>query len=127
MQKSMRQRSLEKYDKMIAYAERQPQKECPDHIRMTKEISLTWYADSCPYCQKFVVSDCRNCPLLYGEFDDDTYETRHCCRGLWTKMDSAKTWKTWLRYANLIRKYIEDPELFNSNWHKYFTKSGKEK
>jgi predicted amidophosphoribosyltransferase len=97
--KRIQQQAIEHYDRMIAWAEKQPARDHADFSKMEIEIHEDYYSEDCVYCQKFIYK-CRICPL--GN------EIEQCCNELWFKMDDAKTWRTWLKYARLVRQYIID-------------------
>lgn len=94
--------AISHYDTMIIFAENQPGRNVPSLYYMLRQIGKTWKSDSCPYCKKYK-DICDNCFL--GTSNGILNELG-CCGGLWNKMNAAKTWKTWVKYAKLIREYI---------------------
>jgi hypothetical protein len=100
----LKKEALAHYDRMIAWVEKQPAGNESNHIAMFIEIGERYYGDHCPYCQKYgdSIYECQGCELRGSEELGTA-----CCDGLWNKMVDAKTWKTWLKYAKLVKEYIE--------------------
>jgi hypothetical protein len=108
--KRIQKQSIWKYDQTIAFAKTQPQRNKPDERLMLEKIGIDWHSDYCPYCEKYLdfkkSNACFNCPLSNNE--KSTIGSENCCNGLWEKMNKAKTWKTWRKYAELIIEYIKE-------------------
>ena len=109
MSTSIKQQTIESYDKKIKWMEEQPLRRRPNYTKMFKEIKIGAGARSCPYCKKYLDTNfCLKCKLnptkkmIIG--DSETY----CCNGLWEKMRYARTYMTAIKYAKLVRQYIID-------------------
>jgi len=94
-----KQKSLDHYDRMIAWAEKQKPNEYADFEKMKYYINEFPGATNCAYCQKY--KWCWGCEL-HGVSDSG------CCNGLHDKMCNAKTWKIWIKRAKKVREYIKD-------------------
>ena len=92
-------KTLIHYDKMIEWAKTQNKQACPSFVRMTFDIGESWGANYCPYCHKYSILGCSNCPL------DDKHG---CCNGLWETMDKSETWEEWIENAIIVRNYIKE-------------------
>lgn len=103
MRKSLKQQALDHYDKMIAWVETKSKIYHVRSISMENKIGEWWNGNSCSYCNEFR-TNLKECPL--NSLKD--YENCSCCNDLWLKMHNAKTWKTWLKYAKLVREYIKE-------------------
>jgi len=101
MSKSIKQKAIEHYDRMIAWAEKQRVNGFPLLTIMFDEIGEHWDGEYCPYCLTYKSCSCCNLDII-------SKATFHCCNGLWSKMYRAKTWKTWIKYAKQVRQYIID-------------------
>lgn len=100
--KRIQKQALAHYDRMIEWVEKQNPRSRVDMFVMLDEISEGWTDDYCSYCKKMGVYDyCEGCEL-------HTPGHGHCCNGLWFKMNYSATWKTWLKYAKLVREYIRE-------------------
>lgn len=89
--------ALAHYDRMIVWAEkRRKNAPCASEM-MDAAIGEYWGAEACVYCRNY---ECPKCPL--GESPTE------CCKSLWKDMNEARTWKTWVKRAKLVRQYIED-------------------
>ena len=96
-----KQKALDHYDRMIAWAEKQKPNEYADFEKMKYYIDEVPGVNDCDYCKKYIYKWCRNCEL-YGENNSG------CCNGLHGKMCNSKTWKTWIKRAKKVREYIKD-------------------
>ena len=116
---SLKKSSLRKYSKMIAFARKMPPNSKPNEETMIRRIEVGWHGSDCPYCEVFLsmIRGCQGCPLRGSSLSQRLFGER-CCDGLWNKMDKSVTWKEWIVFALLIRRFIEDPELFRKNWKK---------
>jgi hypothetical protein len=119
---TMKERSILKYDLLIAWAK------CQQYIFKNKEtdsdvmlasIGIDWYTDSCEYCEKHfdIASSCIECPLslIYKTKTKTKHKTNAvtrrtvwCCDGLWLKMSRSRTWGEWAKNAELVRDYIKE-------------------
>jgi hypothetical protein len=110
MSKSIKQQTIESYNKKIKWMEKQPLREKPDYKKMYKTIGIGIGAMSCPYCHKYLqMHYCFNCklnPTEKGLWEESS--EIYCCNGLWLKMKKARTYKTAIKYAKLVRQYIID-------------------
>ena len=98
---TLKQKALAHYDRMIAWAEKQPTKSYVDPYEMESSIGEHYDGEYCAYCRKHIL--CSTCDLYakskkYGE---------HCCGGRWISMSISKTWSTWVKRARRVREYIE--------------------
>ena len=94
----LQKEALAHYDRMIEWAEMQPQDDHPSP-QMYIEINEYWGCEDCSYCRAYGNNSCNNCPL---SGDDDS-----CCNGLYRKMYYANTWSEWIEYAQEIKEYIK--------------------
>lgn len=85
---------------MIAFAKKQNLKEEPNTATMIAAIGETWYSKNCPYCKEYYRQGCDICPL--------NTPGSSCCNGIWVKMNYAKTWREWIKYAKKVIKYIKE-------------------
>ena len=114
MKKTMKEKSLAKYDKKIAWAKGQKQSAFPCEDDMEEAIGLSWRSKDCPYCGKFFDSrECFECPLNPLQHNknyamNSDASSRICCNGLWMNMASSKTWEEWVENARKVRAYIEE-------------------
>lgn len=104
MGKSIKQKALEHYDRMISCAEKLIPN-MTDYLRMEFLIHESWFGDNCPYCTVYQINECENCPLTVDEYDD---LSANCCDGLWLSMSKSRTWTTWIKRAKLVRQYVEE-------------------
>jgi hypothetical protein len=104
--KQIQREAISHYDRMIKYAQTQ------DSLDMPDQEQINWHGWECSYCARYS-SDrveerkCIGCPLSKDGIAM-VWGSKNCCAGLWSKMDRALTWKTWLKYARLVRQYIID-------------------
>jgi len=96
---TIKQKSLDHYDRMIAWAGKQKPNEYADLKKMKYYINEVPGAMDCTYCQKY--KWCWGCELR-------GVSGSGCCNGLYDKMCNAKTWKTWIKRAKKVREYIKD-------------------
>lgn len=97
----LKEKTLQHYDRMIAWAEAQNPSGLVTFRAMFAGIRETWGSENCPYCMEVDVQ-CTSC-ILKGNSDSAS-----CCNGLWKRMSSSKTWKEWAEKARDVRKYVED-------------------
>ena len=98
-----KQKALDHYDRMIAWAEKQPKNDFRPLMHIMKNSLGEDYGGlDCPYCRENYNAGCK-CKLYTIKTD-----RHHCCAGLWQKMCNAKTWKTWIKRAKKVREYIKD-------------------
>jgi len=95
--KQLQKEALAHYDRMIAWAEKQPKRGKPSHVKMASYIGEWAGPAKCSYCVEYGY-DCLQCPL----------GPTVCCGKLYGKMIDAKTWGTWVKRAKLVRQYIEE-------------------
>ena len=103
----LKKRTIKHYNKMLEEANKFPQKGMPNYL----ELSEDWGSNTCPFCNEFKAYNCFNdscyrCPLC-GTDKLKLDPSYYCCNGLWEKMDNARTWKTWKKYAQLIIEMVE--------------------
>jgi hypothetical protein len=110
--KKIQQQAISHYNRMIKWVKTQDPKQYPDECFMEQEIGEDWFGDGCPYCKINMAeeydekhAECEKCPLSKNGAEQGI-GTGNCCNGLWKKMARSKTWKTWLKYAELIKQYI---------------------
>jgi hypothetical protein len=96
--KTTKQKTLEHYDRMIAWAEKQPKKRVVSNIDMMFEIHENWDGIFCSYCRSIRKPGCGSCKLQ---------SEKGCCDNLYREMHSSKTWGAWVKSAKKVREYIE--------------------
>ena len=104
--------TLKKYNEMIEWANTQKKTRYPYESLMEDEIKKGWHGDDCPYCMKYYdvdpsdddIEPCRECPLNVHKHKYSV----SCCKGLWKKMDEARTWKSWIKYAEKIVEFVKE-------------------
>ncbi len=111
-EKYIKKLALSMYALKIAWAELQDPKTKVNYKDMEDEIKISWYSYDCPYCVDYIetiieLEECINCPLYVAK-KRNLNNTKHCCNGIWYKMDKAKTWKEWIKYAKKMVIYIEE-------------------
>ena len=109
--KSVKQRAIEHYDRMIDFARNY---KCGNdalfmRMNMIREINEAPNSKNCPYCQ---ISKLDELPLYEGCIKCKLYKGDgikfNCCDGLYEKMYESKTVKTWIKRAEAVRQYIID-------------------
>jgi hypothetical protein len=106
---SIKQQTIKSYDKKIKWMEKQPLRMEPDYDKMSKEIGVSIGSSSCPYCKEYLdINLCIGCRLNPTKKNLIIISEIYCCNGLWLKMKHAKTYKTAIKYAKLVRQYIID-------------------
>jgi hypothetical protein len=106
--KRIQKKALAHYDRMIKWAEKQPLGGHADNS-MHYELGESEYGEDCSYCKKYY--QIGGCLLNSNDREKPCsipWYTNHCCNGLWDKMESAKTWGTWIKYAKQVRDYIRE-------------------
>ena len=100
---TLKQKALAHYDRMIAWAEKQPKRKMADGWgAMLLEIGENYYGKYCVYCRKhFRKSKCSLGSDVTCQSGDA------CCGGLWVEMYCSLTWGTWVKRARKVREYIE--------------------
>lgn len=98
--KRIQKQAIAHYDKMIEWAEKQPEKCFPYISSMHNELNEIWGSEHCSYCQKYEM-DCIKCELQ-GKYPNPT----ECCNRLYTAMCKSETWKEWIKKAKQVREYI---------------------
>lgn len=110
MIQTIKQQALEHYDRMIAWAKAQPQKDSARYTVMYTSLGEAWGSMDCPYCRR--ANDlCGLCVLgrhdaCYGALR--CYGGDECCGGRWIELDAGYTWGDWIASAKKVRKYIKD-------------------
>ena len=100
----IQKKAIKHYDKMIAWAKQQLPNACVNNLHMLDAVKAHWSAEHCVYCAELGCV-CHKCPLL-AYTSTKTVGDNKCCAGLWTKMNKAKTWKSWIYHAEKVRDYI---------------------
>jgi len=97
------------YDRMIAWVKTTRKfRQRPKMMDMLSSIGKYWYGEYCLYCKEYsTMGGCNDCPLHTDIVGEPSSSNRCCCNGLWAKMAKAKTWQTWLKYAEQVRAYIK--------------------
>lgn len=98
---SIKQQTLEHYDRMIEWAEKQPPNNGSFFAEMKESLGESWFGDNCPYCQKNY--DKNKCEL--NSIDNNCC---NCCNGLWEKMYDTVVWSDWIIAAKKVREYIKE-------------------
>jgi len=106
MEKSaMKRAALKHYNRMIKWAGKQPANEKVCTTKMQTLLHERYFGDDCVYCQEDLKQQkkqnypvCSECALCKND---------ECCDRLWSKMVYSKTWKTWIKNAQLVREYIK--------------------
>jgi hypothetical protein len=98
--------TLKHYDEMIEWAKEQKPRGRVDEWKMQKGINQHWFSEFCPLCKKFFRGGdikCGECPLSqrYG------YCGQPDIGNTWLAMIEARTWKTWIRHATLMRRQVK--------------------
>ena len=96
----MKKEAIEHYDRMIAWAEKQPQDSEPWEVVMYRAIGEQWFGEDCVYCDAYDLN-CARCPLAKGK-----EKMRICCGGLWFELNDTETWADWVKAAKKVRAYI---------------------
>ena len=99
---TLKLKALAHYDRMIAWAEKQPKRNVVNEDHMEYDIGENWRGGGCVYCTEYFRK--AQCSLSDADCEDDS---RHCCNGLWDAMNHSKTWLTWVKRARKVREYIE--------------------
>jgi len=100
--KKIKKDALAHYDRMIAWAEKQPPRKSCLGNDMSEQIGENHGPGYCSYCGKNY-TDCQKCELWKPH-----KKLFECCNGLWQKMHDSKTWGTWVKRARRVRQYIEE-------------------
>jgi len=103
--KRIQKQAIMHYDRMIKWAEKQPQDEPVKFLKMERYIGESWGDDDCPYCEKYFHDDSVICPLSNNSL---TCDGDICCNGIFGELSDATTWNTWLEYAKQVREYIRE-------------------
>jgi hypothetical protein len=97
--KQLIKETLDHYDRMIEWAEKQDENGYVDIFKMRKEIGEDWGGLYCPLCIEFNLDSCHRCYFI------KKYK-RICCHLGWNDMYGSKTWGEWLVHAKKMRKII---------------------
>ena len=101
----MKKETLEKYDRMIEWAEMQDPDGIKNHRDMLTAIGAMWFAEYCPYCKVYYNGIfCVKCPLILHKAGCAVPNT--CCDNLWSIMNKQPTWGKWAKAARAVREYI---------------------
>jgi hypothetical protein len=105
---TLKQKALAHYDRMIAWAEKQPKKVIADANVMLEKLGESWHGEFCIYC-KSREDQCFGCLLnpIITRFASREFGQVMCCGGLWREMQVLCTWGTWVKRARAVREYIE--------------------
>jgi hypothetical protein len=102
--KRVKDEAIRHYNRMIAWAEKQPPYEFPNSLKMKKKLGESWYGYDCPFCNALRKGDgtaeCEECPL---------YLAGKACQNLtspWAVMAIAETWEDWIQEAKRLRDVI---------------------
>jgi hypothetical protein len=101
---SVKQKAIKHYQRMIAWAEKQPPREKASFMVMDDSISESYGSINCAYCIKYKCCCQLGCPLYRRP---KNLYLSVCCNGLWSKMFRSKTWGTWVKRAKKVLEYIE--------------------
>ena len=95
--------SIEHWQRMIAWAEKQPDWEEKKSFSMNKAIGEHWYGTNCPLCWKYTINNCFNCPLSkkYGFCSSNNK------RNLWFFVTNSYNWGEWLINAKKFIKQLK--------------------
>jgi len=108
MKRGIKKETIEHYDRMITWAEKQPHDTMPMTLLMLHDIGESWDSRYCYYCDIFLFNPEKTCPLnlMY------TYcRGKNCCGALWSVMQQAPTWGTWIVAAKKVRAFIKKTPL----------------
>jgi len=95
----IKQKTIEHYERMIEWSERQDGSESKSIENMFNSISEDWSGGCCPYCKKYKFSEyCKECELQSCE----------CCDGLWHNMNNTTTWQEWITASKAVLGYIKE-------------------
>jgi hypothetical protein len=97
--KQLIKETLDHYDRMIEWAEKQDENDIPSSGKMYKEIEEDWKGSNCPLCDYFY--ECEDCYIQKKH--------GHCESTAWYDMHYySKTWGKWLVHAKKMRKIIKE-------------------
>jgi hypothetical protein len=97
--KQLIKESLDHYDRMIEWAEKQDSKDFISHRGMIEGTGQSWGAIYCSLCTEFAFS-CNKCYFV------KKHKSRCVSLG-WVDMNKSKTWGEWLVHAKKMRKIIQ--------------------
>lgn len=93
--------SITHWERMIAWAEKQPGNQNINYVAMARGIRETWFGEYCILCAFFNKNaKCLGCPL---ENRDDG-----CCSGLWYEVATSSNWGEWIERAKDVLAYIKE-------------------
>jgi hypothetical protein len=105
------EKSIEHWEKMIAFAETLPQEERPCYYKMLIGIGEDWHGGHCPLCEIFTVSidedgtrevECTKCPLNTGWKGCNQVDSP------WKRVNNSLTWKEWLIRAKEMLAVLKE-------------------
>ena len=96
----LKNETIQHYERMIAWAEKQDQEEFKDEMDMFDSLGESWNGMSCIFC---IVhdQDCEKCEL----------NETHLCHYPWHSMQSSVTWGEWVEQAKHFLILIKGVEL----------------
>lgn len=96
-------KSIEHWQRMIQWAEKQPANKTVDSIDMSGAIYECWSGKHCELC---LIIRCNDCPLAqeYGEC------SRFNKLNLWGTVAKSETWSEWVKNAKRFMKQLESLE-----------------
>jgi hypothetical protein len=101
--------SIAHWERMIAWAKRQPRSAKVSPVKMRDEIAETWDGVHCSLCRLFRC-DCISCPLerFYGHCGSLYTENAWAAVArTWAKKSGPQTWRTWLKHANVMLNQLK--------------------
>ena len=96
--------TIEHYERMIKWAEKQDGRRSVDSAKMDIELGESYFGDDCPFCDAFhdEYRGCSCCPLKKNE--------NGCCDNRWSELYNSKRWGKWIRNAKRIIEFVENVE-----------------
>ena len=95
--------TIEHYERMIKWAEKQDGRKRICQTKMEIEIGESYFSDSCPFCDAFhdEYRGCSCCPLRLNE-------SGTCCDYMWSELYHSKRWGEWIRNAKRVIEFVEN-------------------
>ena len=107
--KSIKQKSIEHYDRVIEYAKKSKEKNATDMLsNMLDDTRESIGSKHCAYCKKNDFDNLLHLACLKCKLHVEKYERFNCCNGLYVKMTDSKTTKTFIKRAEAVKQYIID-------------------
>jgi len=95
--------SIAHWERMIAWAKKQPKKDAPSGEVMETAIGEHWGNKYCALCKEYLgIGTCRDCPLAkkYGECGSYSYNNA------WYFVAGSRMWGEWLKNAERMLEQL---------------------